>query len=338
MILVPIALVFAVSPFTALYVHQVIVDLIKLTSDLDKINIIHHVPLTISNALVSIGLIFIHIVSIVKFIQYIDEILSNENHNSILPIAQAVVSLLSIIMGVILLVIILLTRKNSSDSSQLTNNRITNRNQGDLNDSSQLTSSGNSKTNGNSTLKYDIPAAVISVNIIYIGCYYFPYMALAFFNSPIITTIIYLTLVVLYMCVYLICLRVWRLIELIIKKAKEKCVNPRLQEDKTKEPKCQECAKLFNTLLHPCTKLINTLLHPCMMCAIACSFVIFILVIIFVITSGGFDDLEELNTLAPSLLIAGVSLILLKPAYNTVTNKIKSKDGETKNPVAKARP
>ena len=271
MILVTVTLMFAVSPFTALYVHQVIVDLIKLTSDSGKINIIHHVSLTFSNAGVSISLFIIHIFSIVTFMQYVDEILSNENHNSILPIVQAVISLLSIIMGVILLAIILSIRENSSP---------------------QLTST----TNGNSTLECDLPAAVISVNIIYIGCYYFPYMALAFFNSPILTTIIYLTLVVLYMCVYLICLGTWRLFELI-KKAKEKCGNTEeaQQNNKTKKLKRKECAKLFHVLL-----------YPCMMWAIAFSFIIFIFVIIFVITSGGFDDFEELNTLAPSLLIAGV--------------------------------
>ena len=319
MVLVTVTLMFAVSPFTALYVHQVIVDLIKLTSDSDKINIIHHVPLTFSNAGVSISLFIIHIFSIVTFMQYVDEILSNENHNTILPIVQAVISLLSIIMGVILLAIILSIRENSSDSLQSANNRTTNNNQGNFNSNPQLTST----TNGNSTLECDLPAAVISVNIIYIGCYYFPYMALAFFNSPILTTIIYLTLVVLYMCVYLICLGTWRLFELI-KKAKEKCGNTEeaQQNSKTKKLKRKECAKLFHALL-----------YPCMMWAIAFSFIIFIFVIIFVITSGGFDDFEELNTLAPSLLIAGVSLILLKPAYNTVTNKMKSKDGETENPV-----
>ena len=250
--------------------------------------------------------------------KYIDEILSNENHKSILPIAQAVISLLSIVMGVILLAIILSTRENSSDSSQSTNNCNINSNQGDFNDNSQLISNGNSKTNGNSTLKYDLPAAVISVNIIYNGCYYFPYMALAFFNSPIITTIIYLTLVVLYMCVYLICLGAWRLLELI-KKAKEKCDNTaEVQNNKAKRRNVKNVS--------------NCLILFCILYDVGNSF-FFLFIIIFVITSGGFDDFEELNTLAPSLLIAGVSLILLKPAYNTVTNKMKSKDGETENPV-----
>ena len=64
--------------------------------------------------------------------------------------------------------------------------------------------------------------------------------------------------------------------------------------------------------------------------ATAFSFIILIFIITFIATLGRFEDFEELNSLAPSLLIAAFGLVLFKPAYNYVTNKIKcaNKDGE----------
>ena len=64
--------------------------------------------------------------------------------------------------------------------------------------------------------------------------------------------------------------------------------------------------------------------------ATAFSFIILIFIITFIATLGRLGDFEELNSLVPTLLIAVLGLILLKPAYKYTMNKIKDtgKDGE----------
>ena len=66
---------------------------------------------------------------------------------------------------------------------------------------------------------------------------------------------------------------------------------------------------------------------------IALSVIILIFAIIYVITLGRFGDFEELKSLTPSLLIAAFGLVLLKPTYNYITNKIKV-DNKYEEPVS----
>ena len=57
--------------------------------------------------------------------------------------------------------------------------------------------------------------------------------------------------------------------------------------------------------------------------AVATSIIILLFVITYIITLGGFDDFEELRSLAPSLLIGVIGLFLLKPAFTFVSEKYK---------------
>ena len=64
--------------------------------------------------------------------------------------------------------------------------------------------------------------------------------------------------------------------------------------------------------------------------AVAFSFIILTFVTTIIVTLGRFEDFEELNSLAPSLLKAAFGLLLPKPVYSYVMNKIKdtNKDGQ----------
>ena len=145
-----------------------------------------------------------------------------------------------------------------------------------------------------------ITAAVISVNIIYVCCNYLPFMLAAFIQSPLITVFTYTMGVLFIICFYLICLGAWRLYKLL------------------KNKKYKKSNKV--------EKFLDTLLFCCMGWGIAFSVIILIFLIIYVVTLGKFDDFEELKSLAPSLLIAAFGLVLLKPTYNYVTNKIRVDD------------
>ena len=145
-----------------------------------------------------------------------------------------------------------------------------------------------------------ISAAVISVNIIYVCCNYLPYMLAAFIQNPLITVFTYTMGVLFIVCFYLICLEVWCLYKLLKNKKYKKSIKVK--------------------------KFLDTLLFCCMGWGIAFSFIILIFLITSIITLGRLDDFEELKSLVPSLLIAAFGLVLLKPTYNYVTNKIRVDD------------
>ena len=160
------------------------------------------------------------------------------------------------------------------------------------------------KEKGNKEWTIKFTAAVISMNIIYVTCYFFPYILWAFIHNPFLTIFTHLLLLLLIVSVYLIILGLWHL---ILKPCKNKLCKKYKEDGKP-------------------TKCLNTILYSFMDCGIGLTILIFLCVSSYIITLGRFGDFEELNSLAPSLLIAVLGLFLLKPVYNYVTDQVKDDD------------
>ena len=73
-----------------------------------------------------------------------------------------------------------------------------------------------SKKNDNKQWSEMIAAAVISANIVYLGSYFLPYMLAAFIHSPVVTVFTHLIIMGLLFiaCIYWILLGVWRILKL----------------------------------------------------------------------------------------------------------------------------
>ena len=152
------------------------------------------------------------------------------------------------------------------------------------------------------------PIVVISVNIIYIGCYFLPYMVLAFIHDPLLTAFTYFMVALVIFCIYLIFLGAWHLVKFFKYKYSE-------YEDRFK-----------------CAKLLAHLLYSCMTWTAAFATIMFLFVITFIITLGSFDDFEELKHLSPAILLAVVGAILLQPICKVMAEKYllknSTKDGK----------
>ena len=294
LLFLPLTLVFAVSPLTVLHIYPIALRLKKMnkftvspedytdstviaiepkTENYVK-KVIHRKPLIFASVGISIGFLIIHIFSVINSVRYCKEVLGIENYHDKLPIVHAVFSLLAVAIGFTL---------------------------------TQKILSGNSKVRRDHyevQKELRLPIAVISVNIIYIGCYFLPYMLLAFIHDPLVTAFTYFMVALFIICVYLIFQGVFNLYKFYKQKSSK-------YEDHIK------CAKFFSYLM-----------HSCMTWAVATSIIIFLFVIAYIITLGGYDDFEELRSLAPSLLIGVIGLFLLKPAFTFVSEKYKENSSE----------
>ena len=285
MTVLPLTLTLAFSPFTVLHIFPIVFrllenDKVKVKAEYyeDKgiipINptkkdyykkVIHLVPLTLTGIGMYISFVVIHIFSIIELLQYGNEVL-NINY---LPIAYAVISLLAVITGFVLSVIILVIKILRSKKDN------------------------NYKNSKKQNIK--LTAAVISVNLFYLGCYFLPHMLLAFIHDPLRSIFTYLMVVFIAICLYLIFLGIWLL-------CKYRCMRCR----KDKKFKLAKCC--------------DTLLYSCMTWAMALSIMLFLFLTIFIIES--FDDFQKLQNLTPSIIATVFTVILLTPAYNYLEKQL----------------
>ena len=297
MIFIMVTLTYAVTPLTILYIYPIFVRLVTDIEDnpgkLQYYKLIRRIPVTFTSLAVCLSFLAIHLFSIRRFIQYGDDVLGSENYTNKMPIVHAILSLVMITIGVLLSVIILAIRITKSKGST------------------------ESKRNDNRQWTLMLPAVVMSINIIYIGCYFLPYMLLAFITNPFLTFFIYLMLVLFICCVYVICLGACYLYEFFKEKKYEN-----LESDKN-----YENLKSGRVVI----KFLYTLVYSCMAWAIAFSVITFLFIITFIITLGRLADFEELNNLAPSLVIAAVGYFLLKPPYKYLTKETEGENCKFNN-------
>ena len=332
----PLTLIYAIGPLTVIHVYPIVFGLI--TRQKDKENSIDYVdsgvaqqvtekknyfkklahltPLLFTSIGICIGFLVFHVYSVVRFIQYGDEVLSSyDNKSHPLPITHAVISSTVIGGGLVLSVTILVIRISKSkkhDSKVI----------------SDSPSSVEARTESTRQTKMQWPAmvtaAMISVNITYIGCYFMPYMLLAFIHDPLLTIFTYIMMLLFTCCVYLLFLGAWSLYKFckgddITTDEYTKCEHTTADENK-EDQRNTKLAKLFDTLL-----------YSYMVWAVASSVIIFLFVIIYIITLGSFDDFEELKNLTPSLLIAVLGIFLLKPGLKLAKKTFKGTSNNEDN-------
>ena len=293
--LLPLTLTLACSPFTVLHIFPMVRRLLK--NRVVKVNayyyedpgiipldpmkkdyykkVVHLLPLTLTGIGIYIGLLVIHIFSIVRLLEYGNEVLSS--YYKYLPIAHAVFSLLAVIIGFGLSVIFLVIKILRSMKDD----------------------------NNNKKWNLMLTSAVISVNIFYLGCYFLPYMLLAFIHDPLQSTFTYLTVLFLALCIHLIFLGICHLYKYCrIKKQK--------RDSKFK-----------------CAKCCDALLYSCMAWAMGLSILMLLLLVVFFIES--FDDFQKLQNLASSLLIAILTVVLLQPSYKYLTKNLEDNNHNDDN-------
>ena len=276
---------------------------------------VHTKPLILTSVLIFIGFLVVHVFSIMSFIQYGQEIMSNKYYHSIIPIIHAVLSLLAIAVGFVLTAIFFKIRISKSKLQQdpqqqewlemewqdRCHRRFQQQDQQQHQQGQQQQQQEQQQQQQQQKLQQQkvlqqllIPAAVISMNFIYIGCYFMPYMLLAFIHDPLLTTLTYLTLALFIVCIYLICLGVCNLYKL-----KHKTLYSNIKRE----------------------KFPDYILYSCMVWAMAFSLSMFLFVVTYILTLGSFDDFRDIKYLMPSLPLAVVSLFLIKPLYKLTSNK-----------------
>ena len=228
---------------------------------------------------ISIVFFIIHVISIAKFIQYGDKVLNRKAYHNIIPIVHGVLSLSAILTGLVLSQIMLYCNYS----------KITKDGNGDI-DVSHLQRKDDYKA-----LRF--PIAVISLNIIYVGCYFLPYMLLAFIHNPLLTAFTYLMDALLILFIYLVCLGFWHLYNFKKHKTYDKDIK--------------------------CAKFLSHLLYFGMTWTAAFAIIMFLFAITYIISLGSFNDFEELKSLAPSLMLAVVGAVLLKPVCGAMLEKFK---------------
>lgn len=297
MMFIMVTLTYAVTPLTILYIYPIVVRLVTSIEDnpgkIHYYKLIRRIPVTFTSVGICMSFLAIHLFSVGRFIQYGDEVLGSQKYTNKMPIIHAILSAGMIAIGIILSVVILAIRITKSKGST----------ESQRNDDRQWT--------------LMLPAVVISINIIYIGCYFLPYMLLAFITNPFLTFFIYLMLALFFCCIYLICLGACYLYEFFKEKKYEN-----LESDKK-----YENLKSGRVII----KFLYTLLYSCMAWAIAFSVITFLFIITFIITLGRLADFEELNNLAPSLVIAAIGYFLLKPPYRYLTKENEDENSKSNN-------
>ena len=237
----PLILTCAVSPLTALNLYPIVfrvmpgnkitvnskfyphVNMTQLHAKKKKyyIKVIHLRPFMFANVGITIGFLVVHIYSMIRFIQYGDEVLSsNDSKGHPLPLIHAALSLLAVIVGIVLSITISVIRskriREDGNFKAIEDGRMAAKSE--LSDNEKK----HNEKKHNEKKQLTLIATLISINIIYIGCYFMPYMILAFIHDPLITIFTYIMVVLFMVCIYLICLGVWRIYKLYKKYHKNK--------------------------------------------------------------------------------------------------------------------
>lgn len=144
-----------------------------------------------------------HILSAVEYIQYGNEVLYNQDFNDgstyddhqTIPIFHAVFSLIPtaivLFYGMFVFSIWIFLRIESSRKLEINDN--------DINSISRISDTGEE------CVQAPVPVTatgLLSINIVYIGSYFMPYMLLAFIHDPLQTSFTYLIVTAFIICAY----------------------------------------------------------------------------------------------------------------------------------------
>ena len=245
--------------------------------------------LLFTNWTITIALFIIHVISNVKYIRYGNEVLHDQpvgnlniSHQAI-PIIHTVISLLTMIISLLFVIVryAYSYRKEYKMYHQRKGYRQINKTEVQCSPPSKL----------NKTV-----AVSVAFNIIYLGSYFSPFMALAFIHDPLRTCFLYLLVMVGVICVYL----VWFGIVLTCL-IMTRCRNSKV----CCYIKCIYCTE-------SCTTVIST------------GYIAVIVVYLFVV--GSFDNLNPLKNLTLPLIIFFLTYLFLKPIVDYIKSLYIKKD------------
>lgn len=238
----------------------------------------HLLSVFATSVTITIALFVCHIISGVTYIQYGNEVLynrdldhsdySSNSDDQALPIFHMAFSLFTITIA--LLMIIFGYVIFNSDTA--------------------------SRKEGQNFKLHKSVAVGLSINIIYLGSYFTPYMLLAFIHNPVQTSFVYLFGAILVVCVYLLFLG------LSICCGDAACWD--LEMNKSDEERKELDCFGFCCCLASWTAVMS---------------VIYIaIVVIFIFTFGSFNNFQELQNLVFPLVIGLLTIIFLKPAFKHI--------------------
>ena len=220
--------------------------------------------------LLNIELFMITFISFLHFIQYSNEILDEADINHRLPITRFIAfSIYFFVVGCIIIIAI-----------------------------------------GISIHKWSIntsTAISIAISFTHIGCYFMPYMLLAFIHNPLQTTFVYTMELIYLPCTYAVCMFIWFAYVLC-------------------------CAAYHYGFASYFTKFHYKLL-ACVLgsWSFSLSSTLFISMLNYaVLKMGSFNDFQGVHNLLLPLMIGIFTLFVLKPAYSYVTAKLNDDKSEEK--------
>ncbi|XP_065899267.1 uncharacterized protein [Dysidea avara] len=244
-----------------------------------------------TNVTITIALFIFHIISDVTYIQYGNEVLynrdvddsdySSNSDDQALPIYHTVFSLLTMIMGTILYTI-----------------------------GYVLISWCDNKTKENDAAYYNLHISlplVISVNIIYLGSYFAPYMLLAIIHDPIQTGFVYICLVMLVVGYFSVFFGLFILFgDYLCWEFKD------VEANEKPEQKAQKALFGFCICFASWTGLAS----------IAC----IVTAIVFIFTFGSINNFQQLQNLVFPSILGLLSVIFLKFGVGHIKNHLTDQD------------
>ena len=252
--------------------------------------------LLLTNVTMTMALICIYVASIAKHIEYGNEVLYNQpfgdsnSDDQAIPIIHAVISLLTMLVSLILVTMIYM------------GNIIHKRKESRRDDYEKV---GSNHPEDESPFHKAV-AVSITLNIIYLGSYYSPYMVVAFIHDPIRTSLIYFLLICVVICLYLFFLGSTNLVYLCFKV----CIY-----------KCKGHNKLDTDCYYRCTYCIEG-----WTAVISATYLAIIIVYLFVL--GSFDSLNLLQSLTLPLMIFLFSYLFLKPLLKSFKRSLNNDKGK----------
>ena len=248
--------------------------------------------LLFTNWTITIALFIIHVISNVKYIRYGNEVLHDQpvgnlniSHQAI-PIIHTVISLLTMIISLFFVIV-------RYAYSYIKEYNMYHQREG----YEQIQPGDETEGPGLPPSKLNKTVAVsVAFNIIYLGSYFSPFMALAFIHDPLRTCFLYLLVMVGVICVYLVWFGII-LTCLIMTRCRNSKVCCYI--------KCIYCTE-------SCTTVIST------------GYIAVIIVYLFVV--GSFESLDPLKKLTLPLIIFFLTYLFLKPIVDYIKSLYIKKD------------
>ena len=144
------------------------------------------------------------------------------------------------------------------------------------------------------------------VFIVYLGCYFLPYMAMAFWNDPIQTAVVYTILGIIAIFCYCV---IYGFIPCIP-------ICPYIST--------QKCLGMFSCFPNCLSKnCIDKCINFTFVIAAVSSIGLLIAILIFFIRMGSFHDPQAVDRLALPLLISVLTICILQPFFNYIKGHVK---------------